>query len=425
MSVFEKTTLPNGLRVLTASMPQAQSVTCFVMLAAGSRYETWDTNGIAHFAEHMFFKGTERRPTAQDIAGEIDAIGGEFNAFTSKEYTGYFVRCAAETRDVALDVLVDMLRHSKFDPEEIQREKGVIIEEMNMYNDTPRDLIDEIYEEFLYGDQPLGWRVIGRKEAVEAATHDTFVDYLNQWYTPERMVVGIGGKIDGELMPRIEELLGDLEANGSEAPAPAQLEKHDRPSVRVHTKESDQAHLCIGVQSYPLVHPDRYALQLLATVLGGGMSSRLFTEVRERRGLAYYVFGVNHSYTDAGSLYSQAGVDLERIDEAVTTIADELKRIADEPVPSDELEKGRNYAKGRFVLQTESPQGMISFGLRREVLENRVAEPEELLAGLDAVTAEDVQRVAQDVIASNGLTLAVIGPFDDSERFQKLLELGS
>ena len=421
MSVFEKNVLPNGLRVLTASMPQAQSVTCFVMLAAGSRYETWDTNGIAHFAEHMFFKGTERRPTAQDIAGEIDAIGGEFNAFTSKEYTGYFVRCSAATRDVALDVLVDMLRHSKFDPEEIEREKGVIIEEMNMYLDTPRDLIDEIYEEHLYGDQPLGWRVIGRKEAVQAATHDTFVDYLNHWYTPERMVVGIGGKIDGELMPRIEELLGDLQGNGSVAPAPAQLEKRDKPSVRVHTKESDQAHICIGVPSYPLEHPDRYPLHLLATVLGGGMSSRLFTEVRERRGLAYYVFGVNHSYTDAGSLYSQAGVDLERIDEAVTTIAGELKRIADEPVPSDELEKGRNYAKGRFVLQTESPQGMISFGLRREVLENRVAEPEELLAGLDAVTAEDVQRVAQDVIAANGLTLAVIGPFDDSERFQKLL----
>ena len=193
--------------------------------------------------------------------------------------------------------------------------------------------------------------------------------------------------------------------------------------MKVHTKTSDQAHICIGVPSYPLVHPDRYALQLLATVLGGGMSSRLFTEVRERRGLAYYVFGMNHSYTDAGSLFAQAGVDITRIDEAVTTVVDELQRIADEEVPSDELEKARNFAKGRFVLQLESPQGTIMFGLRREVLEGQAAEPEEVLAGLDAVTAADVQRVAQDVIGAGGLNLGVIGPFDDAERFEKLLSV--
>jgi predicted Zn-dependent peptidase len=175
------------------------------------------------------------------------------------------------------------------------------------------------------------------------------------------------------------------------------------------------------VPSYPLEHPDRYVLNLLTVILGGGMSSRLFTEVRERRGLAYYVFGVNHSYTDAGSLYSQAGVDINRVDEAVETIAAELKRIAEEPVPADELEKARSFAKGRFVLQLESPQGLLMFGLRREVLENRIAEPDEVLAGLDAVTADDVQRVAQDVIGRNGLNLAVIGPFDDAERFERLL----
>src|SRR5437762_1562564 len=239
MSAFERQTLSNGVRVLTAPMPQAQSVTCSLMLAAGSRYETPETNGIAHFAEHMFFKGTERRPTARQIAGEIDAIGGEFNAFTGKEYTGYYVKCAADYRDVALDVLVDMVRHSRFASE-------------------------------------------------------------------------VGAR------------------------------------VKLHTKASDQAHICLGVRSYPLEHPDRYALQLLATVLGGGMSSRLFSEVRERRGLAYYVFGVNHSYTDAGSLYSQAGVDLNRIDEALTTIATELKGMADR-VPADELEKARSFSKGRFV----------------------------------------------------------------------------
>jgi predicted Zn-dependent peptidase len=421
MSTFERHTLENGLRVLTAPMPQAQSVTCFVMIAAGSRYETWDTNGIAHFSEHMFFKGTEKRPTARDIAGEVDAIGGEFNAFTSKEYTGYYVRCAAESRDVALDVLTDMLRHSKFDADEIEREKGVIIEEMNMYLDTPRDLVDNVYEEVLYGDQPLGWMVIGHKEAVESAKRETFLEYLNRWYTPTRMVVGVGGRIDGDLLPRIEELYGDMEGNGTGAPPPVDPVVSDGPRIKVHQKESDQAHLCLGVPSYPLAHPDRYVLHVLAMVLGGGMSSRLFTEVRERRGLAYYIFGVNHSYTDAGTLYSQAGVDLKRIDDAVSTIADELKKMAEEPVPSEELEKARSFSKGRFVLQTESPQGMLSFGLRREVLEGAAVEPQEVLDGLDAVTAEDVQRVAQDVIAGNGLALAVIGPFDDTERFEKLI----
>ena len=204
MGVFERFELTNGLRVLTAPMPHAQSVSCFVMLAAGSRYETAETNGIAHFAEHMFFKGTERRPTARDIAGEIDSIGGEFNAFTGKEYTGYYVRCAAETRDTALDVLVDMLRNSRFDPEEIEREKGVIIEEMNMYFDTPRDFIGGVYESLLYGDQPLGWDIIGRKETVRGATRETFTDYIDHWYRPSRMVVGVGGQIgDGpERAPR-------------------------------------------------------------------------------------------------------------------------------------------------------------------------------------------------------------------------------
>ena len=418
---FERQTLPNGLRVLTAPMANAQSVACFLMFAAGSRYETRETNGIAHFAEHMFFKGTERRPTARDIAGEIDAIGGEFNAFTGKEYTGYYVRCAAEFRDTALDVLTDMIRRSKFDAEEIEREKGVIVEEMNMYFDTPRDFIDGVYEELLYGDQPLGWEVIGRKETVRAATRETFLGYLDRWYTPERMVVGVAGRIDGDLMPRIEDLVGDMERNGSAAPEPAQLPGDDGAKVKVHTKESDQAHVCIGVPSIPLSHPDRYVLQLLATVLGGGMSSRLFTEVRERRGLAYYVFGSNNAYTDAGSLYAQAGVDIKRIDEAVTTIVAELHKMAAEPVPADELEKARSSAKGRFVLQLESPHGTILFGLRREVLEGRAIEPLEVLAALDAVTAEDVQRVARDVIGGNALNLALIGPFDDAGRFERLL----
>jgi predicted Zn-dependent peptidase len=421
MSAFNLDRLDNGLRILTAPMDSAQSVTCAILLAAGSRYETPETNGIAHFAEHMFFKGTERRPTARDISMEIDGIGGEFNAFTSKEYTGYYVKCAAESRDIAFDVLVDMLRHSKFDPDEIEREKGVIIEEMNMYYDTPRDFIGGVYEELLYDDQPLGWDIIGRKETVRGAKRDTFTDYVDRWYRPSRMVVGVGGKIGDGLHERVAELLGDLEEAETAGPDPVKLAPQNGAKVKVHSKASDQAHVCIGVHSYPLEHPDRYVLQVLSTVLGGGMSSRLFTEVRERRGLAYYVYGLNHSYTDAGSLYAQAGVDINRIDDAVSTLAGELRKIAAESVPAAELEKAKSFAKGRFVLQLETSQGLIMFGLRRETLESKTPDPEEILAEITKVTAEDVSRVAQDLIDKQSINLAVIGPFDDAERFEQLL----
>jgi len=420
LTIFQQDTLDNGLRVLTADLPHAQSVAVMVMLAAGSRYETAEASGIAHFAEHMFFKGTERRPSARQIAGEIDAIGGEFNAFTGKENTTYYVKCAAEHRDVALDVLVDMLRNSRFVEEEIEREKGVIIEEMNMYYDTPRDFIGGVYEQLLWGDQPLGRDIIGNKETIRDATRDTFMGYLDHWYRPSRMVLGVAGRIGDALLERVQELLGDLADADTGEPEPAAPYTNSR--VQVSTKQSEQAHVSLGVHSLPLDHPDRYAIQLLATALGGGMSSRLFTEVRERRGLAYYVYGLNHSYTDAGTLYAQAGVDIARIDDAVATIAAELRKIAAEPLPAEELEKARNFAKGRFVLQLESPQGLMMFGLRKEVLERRLPDPDEVVRALDAVTSDDVARVASELIASDRLRLAVIGPFDDATRFEQLLD---
>src|SRR3954470_519634 len=410
MSVYQRETLSNGLRVLIAPLDHAQSVACYIMLSAGSRFEDASNRGIAHFAEHMFFKGTERRPSARDLSMEVDKIGGEFNAFTSKEYTGYYIRCAGEQRDIALDVLVDMLRNSKFDAEELEREKGVILEEMNMYYDTPRDYVGSVYEELLFGSNPLGWETLGTRETINAATRETFTDYIERWYTPQRMVVGVAGKVGDNLLPKLEELLGDMSGNGDGTPAPADLPHSTEPQVALRRKESDQANICVGVPSYPLTHPDRYALQLLGTVLGTGMSSRLFLEVRERRGLAYYVFAFNNSFTDAGTLYAQGGVDLKRAEEAVGVIAQEFKKLVDEPVPAEELEKARALAKGRFVLQTESPNGLLTSGLRREVLEGQAAEPEEILAGLDAVTAEDVQRVAQDVIGGEAMRCAVIGP---------------
>ena len=290
-----------------------------------------------------------------------------------------------------------------------------------MYYDTPRDFIGGVYESLLYGDQPLGWDIIGREETVRGATRETFRSYVDRWYKPERMVVGVGGAIGEALLDRVGELLGDIAPADTGTPA-AVAAAANGSRVKIHTKQSDQAHLVLGAQSYPIDHPDRYALQLLATVLGNGMSSRLFTEVRERRGLAYYVYAMNQNYTDTGSLYAQAGVDINRVEEAIETVVGELRLIAAEPVGAEELEKARNFAKGRFVLQLESPHGLLLFGLRREVLERGGAvEPAEVLAELDKVTADDIQRVAQDVIENKGLNLAVIGPFDDPARFEKLL----
>ena len=420
MAVFEKAALRNGIRVVTAPMPQVGSVSCFIALAAGSRYETSQSKGIAHFAEHMFFKGTARRPSARTISAEIDAIGGEFNAFTSKELTGYYVRCATETRDVALDVLADMLLHSRFAPEEIEKEKGVILEEMNVYLDTPQRYVGNVYDRLLFDDQPLGWDILGTKETIEAATRETFSSYLDTWYRPERIVVGIAGRLGDGLTERLEELLGGVEQRDTGAPSPVVLPPDASP-VLLHSKASEQAHLILGVRGYPIGHPNRYALQLLAVVLGAGMSSRLFTEVRERRGLGYYVHAGATAYTDTGTVYASAGVDVTRVDEAITTILGELRKIAAEAVPAEELEKARGYAKGRFVLRLESPQGAIQYGLRREVLEGEIEEPDDLLAKLDEVTVEDVQRVARDLFEDRRFYLALVGPFDDPGRFEQLL----
>ena len=421
MAIFEKSTLGNGVRVVTAPFPQVGSVSCFVMLAAGSRYETAQSKGIAHFAEHMFFKGTEQRPTARTISTEIDAIGGEFNAFTGKELTGYYVRCGSETRDVALDVLTDMLLASRFDEAEIEKEKGVILEEMNVYLDTPQRYVGNVYDRLLYADQPLGWDILGtqgddrgRDARTRSSPTSTRGTARSAWSS-----ASVAGSATISTS-------GSRSSSAVSSPArPASPRRSQLPPdtspVLLHTKTSEQAHLILGVRGYPIGHPNRYALQLLAVVLGGGMSSRLFTEVRERRGLGYYVHAGSTAYTDAGTFYASAGVDVARVDEAITTILGELRKIAADPVPADELEKARGYSKGRFVLRLESPQGTIQYGLRREVLEGEIEEPDELLRRLDEVTVEDVQRVAKDLVEGRRLYLALVGPFDDPARFEKLL----
>jgi predicted Zn-dependent peptidase len=315
-----------------------------------------------------------------------------------------------------LDVLADQLLNSKFEPEEVEREKGVIIEELNMYVDTPRDHVDSVYDHLLFGDQPLGWDILGSKETIRAAGRQTFLDYLDSWYAPRRIVVGAAGAVNGGFLGEVESQFGHLDDRDTGSAAPTRVEQ-DGPRVLIDTRDSDQAHLRLGVRGIPTTHSDRYVMQVLGAILGGGMSSRLFTEVRERLGLAYYVFCHHQSYDDTGTLFSQSGVDLKRIDLAVQTIVREFAKLVSEPVDEVELRRTKNYLRGRIVLQLEDPRGLLTFGMRREVLEDRLSEPEEVLEGIEAVTAEDIQRLARQVIVNDGLNFALVGPFDDPQRF--------
>jgi predicted Zn-dependent peptidase len=418
MTVFQRDSLPNGVRVISAPMPHAQSVACYVGIAAGSRLETKATRGTAHFVEHMLFTGTERRPTMTALASEVDALGAQFNAGTRKESTIYYVRCTSEHVVKALDILADMVRNSTFDPAELEREKGVIAEEMNTIYQSPSEYIDEIFEALLYGDRPLGWPVIGTKESVGDADRDRLVSFVRDWYTAPRVVVGIAGGFTDVHGP-VAELLADL-PGGNGAVDAAAIEDGSR--VAVEEKDSEQVELAVGAPTFALDHPDRYVLELIRTVLGSGMSSRLYRQLVSELGIAYTVHGVVEGYVDAGSIWAQGGVTIDKADEAVAAIVAELRRLTRERVSATELDKARNSAKGRFVFQTETPQGLIAWATRRELVERTVPEPADLLAAFDRVTADDIQRVASEVFADGALRVAAIGPFDDAGRFERLLD---
>ena len=419
MSTFERTVLPNRVRVITAPMDRVQSTACYVTVEAGSRYETAPENGVAHFVEHVLFCGTPRRPSVRALTGEVDAIGGLFNAGTGKEHTLYYVKCASEYAEQALDVLADMVRNSLFDTGEVEREKGVIVEEIRAKFDAPRNYVDENLELLMYGDTPLGRLRLGSEETVGAVDRQTLVDFVGRLYEPSRIVVGLSGRLDDSLFAKAEELFGDLEGVRAADPVPASL-PNGGSRVLLETKPIDQAHLCVGVRAYPLTDPDLYVVELLSTVLGGGMSSRLAEELTMQRGLAYSVFSVVVSHIDVGAMWAQGGVNVDKVDEAIEAIVTELRRPAEERVGAEELDKARNYQKGRFVFSTETPQGLISRALLDEVLEGQIHEPEEVLERLDAVTASDIQRVAQDIL-QDGLYLSLIGPFDDHDRFERLI----
>ncbi len=422
----KRTILKNGLRVITVPMPSFESATVLVMVGAGSRYETKKNNGISHFLEHMAFKGTKKRPTALDIATLIDGLGGENNAFTGKETTGYYIKSASTHVETAIDVLSDMLRNSLFDAGEITKEKGVIIEEINMYEDTPMRKLGDIYEQLLYGDTPMGWDIAGTKDVINSVNRDDFITYMQSLYSPHNMTVVVAGGIDTEGIEALaEKYFGDMKRFDI-LRANKVLESQKKPAALIKEKKTEQVHIGIGVRTIPLEHPDRYALDVLAAILGAGMSSRLFHEVREKRGLAYYVRTSSDNYTDVGSLVSTAGVDPKRIDDAIKVILEQYVFIRDGgkgDVSSDELKKAKELLKGHFVLDLEDSRSVASFYAHQEIVEKHIDNPADVLKKLDAVTHEDVERVANKYLTDSTLNLAVIGNFDDKTRFEKLLKL--
>lgn len=426
MYSHQLTTLPNGLRLITIPMPQVESATVMVGIGAGSRYETKRLNGLFHFLEHMAFKGTKKRPSTLDISTEVDSIGGLFNAFTSKEATAYFIKAAAKHTPLVFDILSDMLTSSLFKPEEIEREKGVIIEELNLYEDTPTRKVWEVFERLLYGDTPMGRGIGGQKENIRQMKREDFIKYINRLYYPVNVVVGVAGKLNQKQVRQLaDEYFGLLKKPAlslSKGPQTPQIpQKRPRPRTKLVYKKTEQAHFCLGVPSYWYSHPDRFALALLATVLGGGMSSRLFIEVRERRGLAYYVQASPEFFTDSGYLLTGAGVRLKKIEEAIKVVLEQCWQLTAKKVPSKELKKAKEFLKGGLVLALEDSQQVVSRCIGQALLEKKIQTPEETMKLISKVTSEDIQRVAKDIFRSERLNLALIGPYRNQERFERLL----
>ncbi len=423
---YHKTTLENGLRIITIPMPGVKSVTAMVIVGAGSRYEEKRTNGLSHFLEHMAFKGTVNRPSALIISSEIDSLGGEFNAYTSKDHTAFYIKARAAHSDHLLEVLSDMLLNSLFKEEEIEREKGVIIEEINMYEDTPMRKIGDIYEQHLYGDHPLGWEIAGTRESVTSVTRQDFLSYVDAVYAPNNTVVVVAGGVEAEDVEKtVSAQLGRWQKRETRKFELIKDDKNpgNKPQVHLTHKKTEQVHIALGVRAYPMNHAEKYAQGLLAAILGGGMSSRLFIEVRERRGLCYYVRAENSRYSDVGNFVVQAGIDKTRIDDAIKVIIAELAAIADgtKPVENAELSKVKEYLKGRLVLDLEDSRSVAGLFGTQEILLNKVVTPEESMAKIDRVTAREIEKVARDLFVNQKLNLAIIGPYKEADRFKNLL----
>ncbi len=422
--MYKKTVLKNGLRVITAPMEGTKTATVFVVIGTGSRCETKEINGISHFLEHLFFKGTKNRPSTLAISEELEKVGAEFNAFTSKEYTLFYVKVPSFHLDTAMNVVSDMLFNSLFIPKEIERERGTIQEEIKMVKDDPPRYVADLFEVLLYGDTPAGWEVIGTPKTIQKISRQQIIDYFKSNYVAKNAAVVVAGAIESKnLLKDVKKYFDNF--NGKEKKSAMKtIEFQNKPEILIYHKATDQTHISLGVRGYDINHPDRYALYLLSTILGGGMSSRLFISVRERRGLAYYIFSNAEFYTDTGYYTSQAGINIKNVGKTIKLILSEYKKIVAKGVTKEELKKVKDQIKSRTVMSLESSSAMANFFADQEILEGKIFTPEEKFALLDKVKVSDIQRVAKDIFKNEKLNLALIGPFNekDKEKLEKILK---
>lgn len=422
-SPYFKTVLPNGVRVVSGPMSGVRSASLIFYYDVGSRYEDPRIQGVSHFLEHMLFKGTEQRPDPMLISQEVEGVGGILNAATGRESTNYWCKVPSTHLALAFDVLADILLHSRIDPAELEKERLVVLEEIRSIEDSPEDLVHEIIDEVVWGDDGVGRPITGTEETVKAITRERMVDYWQRNYRPERLVVAAGGDIrHEEVVALTERYFGDLRPDlPGDAFAPAQCTQTE-PRVRLVQRETEQAHLCLAMPALPYSTERRYVQGTIEAILSSGMSSRLFQEIREKRGLVYSVYAYFRPYEDVGQGVIYAGTDLERVEETVGAIVDELRKLRDERVPEDELQRTKELRKGRLLMGLEDSKSVASWVGSQELTYGEIRTPEEVAAKIEAVTADEVQELAQELFQPERLSLALVGPYDDPQPFQELLE---
>lgn len=420
--MFKKTVLENGLRIITAPMQGTNTVTVLVLCGTGSDYESREISGISHFLEHMFFKGTKNRPTPDIIKHELDGIGSVSNAFTSHEITGYHIKAGKSYLDQSLALLADIYNNSLLSAEEIDRERQVVIEEMHKDKDTPTLYIWWVWEQLLYGDQPAGWDVIGLEQNIRNLKREDFVNYFTNQYVAGNTAVVVAGNFDeAAIIEKVKQLFIDLRHAPPIRQKPALQEKQDKPMLRIEYKETDQTHIALGFRGLDANHPKRFAAEVLATMLGGSWSARMWDRIREKLGLAYTVWSAHESYSNRGYLITYAGVDHPNVEKTIRAALEEYKNICTGVVAADELKRVKDYIRGTTLISLEQSNAVASFVGAEEMLTGNPMTTDEVFAKLDAVTADDICVVARDIIKPASLNLAMIGPWKDEAVFQKII----
>lgn len=415
--------LKNGLPTFLIKLPQSKTATVLIIYKTGSKYEDRRISGLSHFLEHMFFKGTLKRPDTLSLSSELDSIGAEFNAFTGKEYTGYYIKSPKNKINIALDVLSDMLINSKFDSEEIEREKGVIIEEMNMYEDNPMMQIEDVFENCLYGDTPAGWDTIGTKKSVLSFKQDDFINYFKSQYGVKSAGLFLAGNFsEKEIKKTLEDKFKKISNNNYKNKLRV-IEKQSKPAYKIKNKKTDQMALSLGFRSFSAGHKDELILKLLSVVLGGSMSSRLFIELRERRGLAYYVRANTEFYSDCGYITVQAGVPKNKLEESIEVILSEYKKLKNELISDKELKKNKDLLAGKLIVSMEGSDDFSNWYGRQFPNRKKFFSPDDFLEKIKKISAKDIQRVAKNLFINKNLNLAVIGEMIDNKKIDKILKL--